>query len=87
MEIYKDNDPNKPVRPQVQAFHLPSEPWLFVIGRNGKIDDEIEGAFGVEELTTRGEGLTARMSEKDRPQAPIPSCSPPSPRRRAAAAT
>lgn len=47
MEIYRDNDPNKDVRPQVQAFHLPSEPWLFVIDRHGVIRAEIEGAFGV----------------------------------------
>ncbi|HEV7400762.1 MAG TPA: hypothetical protein VGN84_10895 [Solirubrobacterales bacterium] len=58
MEIYRDNDPNKPVRPQVEAFHLPSEPWLFAIGRNGKIEDEIDGAFGVEELTRVVKGLT-----------------------------
>jgi hypothetical protein len=51
MEIYKDNDPNKGTRPQVQAFHLPSEPWLFAIGRDGRIEAEIDGAFGVEELT------------------------------------
>jgi hypothetical protein len=58
MEIYKDNDPGKPVRPQVQAFHLPSEPWLFAIGRDGRIKAEIEGAFGVEELTRVVKGLT-----------------------------
>ncbi|HEY6550129.1 MAG TPA: hypothetical protein VIY71_02895 [Solirubrobacterales bacterium] len=58
MEIYQDNDPNKPVRPQVRAFHLPSEPWLFAIGRNGKIEDEIDGAFGVAELTRVVKGLT-----------------------------
>jgi hypothetical protein len=58
MEIYQDNDPNKPVRPQVEAFHLPSEPWLFAIGRNGRIEDEIDGAFGVEELTRVVKGLT-----------------------------
>ncbi|HEY0390633.1 MAG TPA: hypothetical protein VGC63_02870 [Solirubrobacterales bacterium] len=58
MEIYTDNDPNKPVRPQVQAFHLPSEPWLFAIGRDGRIEDEIDGAFGVEELTHVVKGLT-----------------------------
>jgi len=51
MEIYKDNDPSKGVRPQVLAFHLPSEPWLFAIDRNGIIRAEIEGAFGVDKLT------------------------------------
>ncbi len=58
MEIYKDNDPNKGVRPQVSAFHLPSEPWLFAIGRDGRIKAEIEGAFGVEELTRVVKGLS-----------------------------
>jgi len=51
MEIYKDNDPSKGVRPQVRAFHLPSEPWLFAIDRQGVIRAEIEGAFGVDRLT------------------------------------
>jgi hypothetical protein len=50
MEIYNDNDPNKGVRPQVRAYHLPSEPWLFVIDREGRISSEIEGAFGLDEL-------------------------------------
>jgi hypothetical protein len=58
MEIYQDNDPSKPVRPQVHAFHLPTEPWLFAIGRNGRIEDVIDGAFGVEELTRVVKGLT-----------------------------
>ena len=51
MEIFNDNDPNKGVRPQVRAFHLPSEPWLFAIDRNGVIRAEVEGAFGVDLLT------------------------------------
>ena len=59
MEIYKDNDPSKGVRQQVRAFHLPSEPWLFAIGRDGRIKAVIEGAFGVEELTRVVKGLTA----------------------------
>lgn len=48
MEIYNDNDPNKGVRPQVRAFHLPSEPWLFAVNRNGVVSSAIEGAFGKE---------------------------------------
>jgi hypothetical protein len=51
MEIYNDNDPSKGVRPQVRAFHLPSEPWLFAIDRDGVIKAVVEGAFGVEKLT------------------------------------
>lgn len=58
MEIYNDNDPSKGVRPQVRAFHLPSEPWLFVIDRKGVIRSEIEGAFNVAELTRAVKGVT-----------------------------
>ncbi|HEU4705748.1 MAG TPA: hypothetical protein VFS64_01000 [Solirubrobacterales bacterium] len=48
MEIYNANDPAKHVRHQVRAFHLPSEPWLFTIDRNGVVRDAVEGAFGLE---------------------------------------
>ena len=51
MEIYNDNDPSKGVRPQVRAFDLPSEPWLFAIDRRGTISSVVEGAFGVEAMT------------------------------------
>jgi hypothetical protein len=51
MEIYNDNDPSKGVRPQVRAFNLPSEPWLFTIDRQGRVSSVLEGAFGVEALT------------------------------------
>jgi hypothetical protein len=47
MEIYNDNDPGKGVRPQVRAFHLPTEPWLFTIDRHGIVRDAVEGAFGL----------------------------------------
>jgi hypothetical protein len=58
MEIYNENDPSKGVRPQVKAFHLPSEPWLFAIDRKGVIRKVIEGAFGVEQLTEALKGVT-----------------------------
>lgn len=50
MEIYNDNDPNKGPRPQVEDFNLPSEPWLFVIGADGRVSTAIEGAFSKQEL-------------------------------------
>jgi hypothetical protein len=50
MEIYNDNDPSKGVRPQVREFHLPSEPWLFAINREGVVSAAIEGAFGTQLL-------------------------------------
>jgi hypothetical protein len=50
MEVYNDNDASKGVRPQMRAYRLPSEPWLFVIDRNGVVRTTIEGAFSVDEL-------------------------------------
>lgn len=50
-EVYVDNDLNKGPRPQMRAFNLPSEPWVFVIDRNGVIRNRIEGGFSVGELT------------------------------------
>jgi hypothetical protein len=48
MEIYNDNDPSQGVRPQVRRFHLPTEPWLFAINREGVVSAAIEGAFGTQ---------------------------------------
>lgn len=48
MEIYEGNDPGNEVRPQVRAFHLPTEPWLYTIDRDGIIRAAVEGAFGLE---------------------------------------
>ena len=50
MEIYRDNEVNKGYRPQVRAWRLPSEPWVFTIDKNGRIAARIEGAFGADEL-------------------------------------
>ncbi len=50
MEIYNQNDPNKGLRPQLGAFNLQTEPWLFVINSDGTISTRIEGAFSVAEL-------------------------------------
>jgi hypothetical protein len=50
-EVYVDNQPSKGLRPQLRAFHLRTEPWLFVMNRQGKIVARLEGAFGTEEVT------------------------------------
>ena len=50
MEVYNDNDPNKGIRPQLQAYGLKTEPWLFVIDSDGKVSTRIEGAFSIDEL-------------------------------------
>jgi hypothetical protein len=50
MEVYNDNDISKGIRPQLEAFNLETEPWTFLIDRNGIIRGRIEGAYGVPEL-------------------------------------
>ncbi|HEY3725984.1 MAG TPA: hypothetical protein VGL51_02345 [Solirubrobacteraceae bacterium] len=50
-EVYVDNQPSKGLRPQLRAFHLRTEPWLFVINRRGVIVARLEGAFGTAELS------------------------------------
>jgi hypothetical protein len=50
MEIYNDNNASKGLRPQVTAYHLQTEPWLFVIDKDGRISTRIEGAFSIDEL-------------------------------------
>lgn len=50
MEVYNDNDPGKGIRPQLRAYGLPTEPWTFLVDRNGIVRDRIEGAYGVLEL-------------------------------------
>src|SRR4029079_4806422 len=52
MEIWQENYPStEKTRPQVRAFHLPTEPWLFAIERDGTIGEVLQGAFGVDALT------------------------------------
>jgi hypothetical protein len=50
MEIYNDNEIDKGFRPQVGAWGLPTEPWVFVVDASGRVAARIEGAFSVDEL-------------------------------------
>ena len=56
MEVYNENNPSKGIRPQLEAYGLPTEPWLFVIDRHGIVRTRIEGAFGIGELGVRDRG-------------------------------
>jgi len=49
-EIYNHNNASKGLRSQVLDYGLQSEPWVFVIGKDGRISTRIEGAFSVPEL-------------------------------------
>jgi len=49
-EVYADNQPTRGLRPQMKAFHLETEPWVYAINRQGVIAARLEGAFGLSEL-------------------------------------
>ncbi len=46
-EVYVDNDKNKGLRDPLNAFNLPTEPWLFVLDKSGVVKARLEGSFGV----------------------------------------
>jgi len=51
-EVYEDNDPAKGFNRWMQEWNLPTEPWTFLVGANGKIVDRFEGTVSVNELET-----------------------------------
>jgi hypothetical protein len=50
MEVYNENEIRKGYRPQLKAFRLPTEPWVFTIDASGRIAARLEGAFSAAEL-------------------------------------
>lgn len=60
MEIYRDNRVERGLRPQLVAYGLQTEPWLFVIGARGIVRTAIEGAFGARELEQAVAGAVGR---------------------------
>ena len=50
VEIYKDNVVAKGQNRWVKEWRLPSEPWLFLVGRDGRIKGKFEGSFSAREL-------------------------------------
>ena len=51
VEIYTDNDPAKGTNRWVAEWKLPSEPFTFLVGRNGLVKERFEGTLSVRELT------------------------------------
>jgi len=45
-EVFVDNTLEKGLRRPLEAFNLRTEPWLFVVGRDGRITARLEGSFG-----------------------------------------
>jgi hypothetical protein len=51
VEIYRDNNPAKGFNRWVQEWHLPSEPWTFLVGADGRIKAKFEGSVSLAELS------------------------------------
>jgi hypothetical protein len=51
VEVFKDNDPAKGYNRWMKDWGLQSEPWVFVVGRDGRITAKFEGSVSVRELT------------------------------------
>lgn len=50
VEIFEGNDPQAGPNRWVQEWRLPTEPWVFVVGADGRIAAKFEGAVGLDEL-------------------------------------
>ena len=49
-EVYNNNNIQDGPRPQMTAYGLQTEPWCFVIDRNGNVSTVLQGPFSVQEL-------------------------------------
>ena len=58
IEIYQKSTGTALV-PTVEAWHLPSEPWLFGISGDGTVQSRIDGAFGGTEMKALLDSLVA----------------------------
>jgi len=50
VEIYTDDNPNKGRNRWVVQWHLPGEPWTFLVGRDGRIKAKFQGSVSAHEL-------------------------------------
>lgn len=51
VEIFERNDPARGPNRWVKEWKLPSEPWTFLVGRDGRIKAKFEGSVSAAELT------------------------------------
>ncbi|MEP6976666.1 MAG: hypothetical protein ABI948_01285 [Thermoleophilia bacterium] len=52
VEIYRGNDSQNGLNRWVREWCLPSEPWTFVVGRDGRIKAKFEGSVSAGELAS-----------------------------------
>jgi hypothetical protein len=50
VEVFRDNDPQRGYNRWMRQWGLRSEPWVFLVGRDGRIKAKFEGSVSVGEL-------------------------------------
>ena len=50
VEIYNNNDPTQGFNRWVREWDLPTEPWVFLVGADGRIKAKFEGSVSPREL-------------------------------------
>jgi hypothetical protein len=50
VEVYRRNDPTLGMNAYMREWGLPSEPWTFLVGADGRIKAKFEGSASVDEL-------------------------------------
>jgi hypothetical protein len=50
VEVYRDNDPNKGYNRWMRQWGLLSEPWVFLVGADGRVKQKFEGSVSAAEL-------------------------------------
>ena len=62
VEVYKDNNPAQGFNRWFREWRLPSEPWVFLVGRDGRIKARFEGSVSAAELSARFSGCSSLTS-------------------------
>lgn len=52
VEVYEHNDPSRGYNRWMRGWGLQSEPWVFLVGRDGRIKAKFEGSLSAKELRT-----------------------------------
>ena len=58
VEVYRRNDPTLGLNKFMREWHLPTEPWIFLVGSDGRIHAKFEGPVSAQELAAAVRGLS-----------------------------
>jgi hypothetical protein len=62
VEVFEDNDPAKGFNRWMQEWKLPTEPWTFIVGADGRVVERFEGTVSVQELEAAVRGKLLESS-------------------------